>query len=328
MPRVLITTVPFAQNNRLPIDLLKKANIEYSINPLNKKLTEKELKKLVTDFDAIIAGTELISAEVMDAATNLKMISRVGVGLDSVDLMAAKKRGIKVSYTPEAPAPAVSELTIGLMLSLLRSVHVSNKGLHEGIWRRFFGLRIENIKIGIIGVGRIGLRVLEHTKAFGNPEILANDLYPIDGLEKKFNLYWTSKEKILKEADMLTIHVPLTASTKNMIGKEQLLQMKNDAFIINTARGGIINEQDLFEVLDSGHLGGAAIDVFEVEPYNGPLTKIDRCLLTSHMGSMSNDCREKMEIEAVEEAIRFLKGKKLYNEVPEYEYNAQIRDLE
>ena len=322
MSRVLITTVPFAQNNSLPIDLLKKANIEYAINPLNKKLTEKELKKMVSGFDAIIAGTELITAEVMDAATNLKMISRVGVGLDSVDLMAAKKRGITVSYTPEAPAPAVSELTIGLMLSLLRSVHISNKELHEGIWRRFFGLRIENIKIGIIGVGRIGLRVLEHTKAFGNPTILANDLNPIDGLEKKFNLYWTSKEKILKEVDMLTIHVPLTASTKNMIGKEQLLQMKNNAFIINTARGGIINEHDLFEVLDSGHLGGAAIDVFEVEPYDGPLTKIDRCLLTSHMGSMQMIVG-KMEIEAVEEAIRFLKRKKLYNEVPEYEYNSQ-----
>jgi len=135
MPKVLITTVPFGAKNRLPLDLLEKDSIEYLINPLNKKLTEDELAEMVTDYDVIIAGTEPITQKVMGSASNLKMISRVGIGLDSVDLLEAEKRSVIVSYTPDAPAPAVAELTIGLMLTLLRSVHLSNMGMHNGKWR-------------------------------------------------------------------------------------------------------------------------------------------------------------------------------------------------
>ena len=135
--KVLITTVPFGERNRLPLDMLEKAGVEYLVNPKNKKLTEDELAEMVTDFDVIIAGTEPITDYVMSKASNLKMISRVGIGLDSVDLIAAKKREIVVSYTPDAPAPAVSELTIGLILTLLRSVHISNMQMHAGKWNRF-----------------------------------------------------------------------------------------------------------------------------------------------------------------------------------------------
>ena len=130
MPKVLITTVPFGDKNRLPLELLESAGIECLINPLNKKLTESQLTDMITDFDVIIAGTEPISEKVMKRASKLKLISRVGIGLESVDLISAQKWGIKVSYTPDAPAPAVSELTLGLMLCLLRSVHVSNAQMH------------------------------------------------------------------------------------------------------------------------------------------------------------------------------------------------------
>ena len=169
MPKVLITTVPFGNIDRLPLELLENNNFEYLINPLNKKLTENELVNLVKDFDVIIAGTEPITKKVMDSATNLKMISRVGIGLDSVDLLEAEKRGIIVSYTPDAPASAVSELTIGLMITLLRSVQISNTEMHNGKWHRFFGRRLSEITIGIIGAGRIGVGVLQHLQCF-NPQ--------------------------------------------------------------------------------------------------------------------------------------------------------------
>ena len=188
------------------------------------------------------------------AATNLKLISRVGIGLDSVDLLAAKERGIEVTYTPDAPAPAVAELTLGLMLSLLRSVHVSNFKMHDGEWHRFFGRRLAEVTIGIIGVGRIGSRVLNRTKGFGTPRILVNDVMPNLELDRKFKLEWVSRERIYKEADIISIHLPLTHKTKNMILKKHLLEMKKDAIFINSARGGIINEQDLYEVMKSGHL--------------------------------------------------------------------------
>jgi D-3-phosphoglycerate dehydrogenase len=331
MPKTLITTVPFADKNRLPLELLEKANIDYLINPLNKKLTEDELVERVSDFDVIIAGTEPITKKVMDAATNLKMISRVGIGLDSVDLLEAERRGIVVSYTPDAPAPAVAELTIGLMLTLLRSVQLSNMEMHNGKWNRFFGRRVSEVTVGIIGVGRIGTGVIEHLKGFGSMNILLNDTgsYNQDwyNIEKEYNIEWVDKEVIYQQADIITIHTPLTTQTKNMIKKKQLLSMKEDAIIINTARGGIVNEDDLYEVMQAGHLSGAAIDVFDFEPYTGKLREIDRCILTAHMGSMSIDCRTRMEVEATEEAVRFLTDQPLEGVVPEEEYAVQREGL-
>ncbi len=327
MPKVLITTIPFADKNRQPLDLLENTGIEYLINPFNKKLTENELADLITDFDVIIAGTEPITKKVMDNATNLKMISRVGIGLDSVDLLEAKKSGITVSYTPDAPAPAVAELTIGLMLTLLRSVQLSNMEMHNGKWHRFFGRRLSEITIGIIGVGRIGRGVLQHLQGFGSPKILLNDTSQNHDLDQTSNIEWVDKDTIYQKADIVTIHTPLTTQTKNMVKKEQLLSMKEDAIIINTARGGIINEQDLYEVMKDGHLDGAAIDVFNFEPYNGKLKEIRRCILTAHMGSMSVDCRTRMEIEATEEAVRFLTNQSLESVVPEEEYAVQREGL-
>ena len=327
MPKVLITTVPFGDKDRFPLDMLEKSGIEYLINPLNTKLTEDQLAGMVSDYDVIIAGTEPITEKVMKRTTNLKLISRVGIGLDSVDLLAAKKRGIKVSYTPDAPSPAVAELTLGLMLTLLRSVHVSNTQMHQGKWHRYFGKRLENVTVGIIGVGRIGSGVLKRLKGFGTTKIIVNDIEPNYELNSEFKLEWKSKEEIYKVADIISLHIPLTRLTKNMIKKEHLKTMKSDAIIINTSRGGIINEQDLYEVMQSGYLSGAAIDVYEKEPYTGCLKEIERCLLTAHMGSMSYDCRIQMEIEATEEAIGFLTSKVQQSEVPQSEYDLQRQRL-
>lgn len=327
MPKALITTVPFGDKNRLPLELLEAAGIEYLINPLGRKLKEDELAEMVTDFDVLIAGTEPITEKVMNRASRLKLISRVGIGLDSVDLLAAEERGIQVSYTPDAPAPAVAELTIGLMLTLLRSVHVSNVQMHRGEWHRYFGRRIPEVTIGIIGTGRIGGRVLRRLAGFGSPRILVNDIHLESKVAPELKLEWVGKEEIYRSADVISLHVPLTVHTKNMIRHEHLLQMKPDAMIINTSRGGIINEQDLASVLNAGHLSGVAIDVFEQEPYTGELSQIDRCLLTSHMGSMSVDCRTRMEIEATEEAVRYLTGETLQGLVPPEEYEVQRQGL-
>ena len=182
--------------------------------------------------------------------------------------------------------------------------------------------------IGIIGVGRIGSRVIRRTKPFGTPRFLVNDINPSKRSDLiDFKLDWVSKEKIYKEADIISIHTPLTSATKNMITKDNLLSMKKDAVIINTARGGIVNEQDLYEVMQDGHLSGAAIDVFDFEPYKGRLREIQRCILTAHMGSMSVDCRTRMEIEATEEAVRFLTKQPLQSLVPEEEYAVQRDEL-
>ena len=323
MSRVLITTVPFAQHNRLPLDLLESLDTNYSINPTGRRLKEDELADLAANAEILIAGTEPITARVMDAAPQLKLISRVGIGLDSVDLDAARKRGIAVSYTPEAPAPAVAELTIGLMLSLLRHVHEANLAMHQGEWQRMMGRRIPEVTIGVIGTGRIGSRVLRRLVPFGSPRVLVNDLEPQASLVPELKLEWVAKETIYQEADVISLHLPLTEQTRDLIRADHLNEMKSDALLINTSRGGIVNEHDLFTVLQNGHLGGAAVDVFTDEPYDGPLGQVSRCLLTSHMGSMSVDCRTRMEIEATEEAARFIRGLPLESPVPEDEYQIQ-----
>ena len=324
MKKSLITTVPFGSQNRFPLEILEANNIEYTINPFNTKLKEEQLLELTTNgIDTIIAGTEPITRKVIENAKDLKHISRVGIGLDSVDLIAAKENGIKVSYTPDAPAPAVAELTIGLMLSLLRGIHISNSELHRGKWQRHYGKRIAEITIGMIGIGRIGTRVLRRLKSFGSPRLLVNDIMPNLELNREFKIEWASKELLYKEADLITLHIPLTQKTKDMITAKELSMMKPNALLINTSRGGIIKESDLYDCLVNNHLGGAAIDVFENEPYSGPLSKIDKCLLTAHMGSMSIDCRTRMEIEATEETIRFKKDLPLLSEVPESEYKVQ-----
>ena len=323
---MLITTIPFADKDPRPLHLLEQVGAEVIINPLGRKLTEADLAEIIVDADILIAGTEPITEAVLDRAEQLKLIARVGIGLDSVDLHAARKQGITVSYTPDAPSPAVAELTIGLMLDLLRAVNISNVRMHRGQWYRYFGCRLSEATIGVIGLGRIGRKVISHLAGFQCNRIMANDLDPDIPIpcHPCCQVELVDKEKIYAEADIISLHVPLTSSTKNLITKDEISLMRPGTFLINTSRGGIINESDLYWALDSGHLGGAAVDVFEREPYHGCLSKLDNCLLTAHMGSMSVDCRTQMEIEASEDACRFIGGESLRFPVPEAEYQNQI----
>lgn len=320
MADVLITTVPFAAHDSTSLEALANIGVDVAFNPFGRRLTAHELIQIIGDAEVLIAGTEPITAEVMDAATRLRLISRVGIGLDNVDLQAARDRGIQVSYTPDAPAPAVAELTIGLALSLLRGIQVANTDLRTGSWRRHMGRRLSEVTFGILGVGRIGTRVVNHLAAFGPPRILVNDIRQVPLDAQGPEVEWVDADFLIQNADVISIHVPLTSLTRNLIAKPQLLKMKPDALLINTARGGIVNENDLIDVLSDGQLGGAAIDVFENEPYHGPLLAQTRALLTCHMGSMTTDCRSKMEIEATEEAVRYFSNKPLESLVPESEY--------
>jgi D-3-phosphoglycerate dehydrogenase / 2-oxoglutarate reductase len=327
MPKVLITTVPFGDVDRYPLNILEKENISYLINPLGKKLTEDELINLVGDSEIIIAGTEPITAKVISKAKNLKMISRVGIGLDSVDLIAAKKRNIKVSYTPDAPAPAVADLTMGLMYSLLRRVHEANVQLHQAKWNRLFGRRLTECTVGIVGVGRIGSNVLRNLKALGCKRILYYDKNVRLDEEDNEQIMYAEKTDIYKVSDIVSFHLPLDLETNDMFTINEMKTMKKNAFVINTARGGIINEIDLSYALKENMIAGAAIDVFEDEPYFGDLIEYDNCILTSHMGSMSIDCRTQMEREATEEAVRFMVSNIQDSPVPIEEYLIQSERL-
>jgi D-3-phosphoglycerate dehydrogenase len=276
---------------------------------------------LIRDHAAVIAGTEPISDQVMAAGGRLGLIARVGIGLDNVDLTAARRRGIAVTYTPDAPSPAVAELTLGLMLNLLRGVSAADRRVRQGVWQRIMGRRLSECVVGVIGCGRIGKLVIRHLSgAFPGVRILANDIAPDRSSPDLAPVEWTTKERIYERADVITLHLPLTSSTDRLIGASELARMKPDALLVNTSRGNMIVEADLAGALRRGQIGGAAIDVFGREPYDGELCELDNCVLTAHMGSMARDCRCRMELEATREVIRFFNAEALHSPVPESEY--------
>ena len=307
MTSVFISTIPFGVHDQSPITMLQQRNCLVTINDTGRKLTTEMLIERIQDTEILIAGTENITAEAMDAAPHLKMICRVGIGLDSVDLIAAKKRGIIVSHTPDAPSPAVAELTIGLMLDVLRHITWSTEGMRNHQWVRHFGKRLDHSVVGLFGYGRIGNLVGKKLHALGVKKVLVHDIDPEKmALANKEGCLCSTRENIYYEADIVSLHVPMTPETKGMIGHAELAAMSSNSVLINTARGGIIDEEALYTALMGHQIAGAAIDVFEEEPYQGLLTTCPNIILTAHMGSMTVDCRTKMEIEACEEACRYL----------------------
>jgi D-3-phosphoglycerate dehydrogenase len=317
--RVLVTTCPFGEIDRDPIQLLESENIAFTPNPFNRRLREEELAEIIAPYEALIAGTEPITEAVLQRAPNLRLIARVGIGLDSVALRAAQARGIAVTYTPEAPSPAVAELAVAQMLALLRHTATANREIREGIWKRRIGRRLGLMTVGVIGVGRIGRRVIQHIKGW-SPQILANDLKEDLNFSGITGCSWTDAATIYRLADIITLHVPLTRQTRGMIGDPQLAMMKPDAILINTARGELIDEAALARALRARPQFSAAIDVFEQEPYYGELTGLENCLLSSHMGSATRDCRLRMELEAAQEVVRYFKRQPFSCPVPESEY--------
>jgi D-3-phosphoglycerate dehydrogenase len=320
--RVLVTTCPFGEIDRDPIQLLEAENIPFTPNPFNRRLREEELAEIIGPYEALIAGTEPITEVVLQRAPNLRLIARVGIGLDSVALRAAQARGIAVTYTPAAPSPAVAELAVAQMLALLRQTPTANREIREGIWKRRIGRRLGLMTVGVIGVGRIGRRVIQHIKGW-SPQILANDLKEDLNFSGLTGCSWTDAETIYRLADIITLHVPLTRQTRGMIGERQLAMMKPDAILINTARGELIDEAALARALRARPQFSAAIDVFEQEPYQGELTGLENCLLSSHMGSATRDCRLRMELEAAQEIVRYFKRQPFACPVPESEYLAE-----
>lgn len=289
--------------------MLEDRQCSVRINRTGRKLTTEMLLENIGDAQILIAGTEAINATAMDAMPHLKMICRVGIGLDSVDLIAAKERGITVSHTPDAPSPAVAELTIGLMMDLLRHITWSTEGMRHNKWVRHFGKRLDQSVVGLFGFGRIGSLVAHKLNAIGVLEILVHDIDP-DKMDvaKKMGCTPATPDTIYDKANIISFHVPLTPKTKGMVSIKQIQSMQPDTVLINTARGGVIDEHDLYNALTEKKIMGAAIDVFEEEPYQGLLSNCPNIILTAHMGSMTIDCRTQMEIEACEEACRYLDG--------------------
>ena len=304
MTEILITTSSFGKQDSGLLQILSENRFSYKLNPHARKLTESEVSELIEQHQPVgmVAGVEPLTRQVLEKAKNLKVISRAGIGMDAVDLQAAKDLGIVVTNTPDAPTISVSELTLGMILSLLRSIHISDASIRCDEWARPMGNLLHGKTVGLIGCGRIGSYLARLLSSFGCI-ILGYDSF-IDKSDK-FSL--VSLERILSDADIVSLHIPYNQENHHFINAERIQNMKKGALLINAARGGLIDENALYNALSSGHLGGAALDCFEDEPYTGKLKNLDNVLLTAHIGSYAQEGRVMMENQAVENLLRELK---------------------
>ena len=281
-------------------------------------LSPEELKKAIVDYDAIvIRSATTITPEILDAAKKLKVIGRAGVGLDNVDIPAATRRGVIVMNTPDGNTIAAAEHTVALILALARNIPQAHMSLKEKKWERnkFTGVELYGKTVGIIGLGRIGFEVAKRLRAF-NMNVMAFDPFCTAERAQTIDAELTSVDAILRQADFITVHVPKTKETANMIGAEQFKLCKKGARFINVARGGIINEVDLAAAVKSGHIGGAAIDVFSEEPPTGnPLLDEDKIVVTPHLGASTEEAQVNVADVVAKQIVDALKGRTIANAV-------------
>jgi len=286
-----------------------------------KPSTEEEFKNELSSADALLLDLKPITAELVSIAERLKIIARYGVGYDNVDVEACSKRGIYVTITPNVLSDAVADLTLAMMLALARNLLKADKHTRT-CWGKGvefpLGVDLKDKKLGIIGAGRIGLQVAKRAKGFGM-EILYYDVVRKREMEEDFEAKFVDLEYLLRNSDFVSIHTPLNENTRGMIGEKELNLMKPTAYLINTARGPIIDQDALIKVLKEGKIAGAGLDVYEKEPLplDNPLTQLDNVLLTPHIGSATLETRRAMAVKAAKNIVSALKGEVPPDLVPE-----------
>lgn len=285
---------------------------------VNLKLSEEELLKKVEDVDALVVRSRTkVTRRVVEAAKKLKAIIRAGVGVDNIDMEAAKEGGIAVVNTPREPAQSVAELTMALALCLARRIPFLDRSMKSGRWIKgeAVGFELRGKVMGIVGLGSIGSTVARLAQAFGM-KVVAYDPYITHERASSLGVELVSFQELLSTSDFISIHVPLTPETRGMIGREEVERMKHGAFIINTSRGGIVDEEALYEALKKGKLGGAALDVYSKEPPpDHPLLKLDSVICTPHIGGSTPEAQLRIALAMAEDLLRVVRGEEPVNKV-------------
>ena len=277
---------------------MESKGIEILANPYGRKLTEQEIISHLNGVDGLLAGLEPLNENVFKSCTQLKAIARVGIGMDNVDINAAKKFGILISNTPNAPTSAVAEMTLAVALNLTRLIIPANKALHNKTWSKLLGQGLINSNVFIVGYGSIGKKVSELLNVFKANVMVYDPVVNKDHL--KFNEKLVEFETGLKTADIISLHV---SGNQCILTSKDFQLMKDGVIILNSARGNLIDENALIDALESGKVSSAWLDVFWNEPYTGKLTEYNQVILTPHMSTYSVQCRNDMEMAAVKNLL-------------------------
>lgn len=308
--KVLVTPTSFLKpQNAKAKALLESFFDEIVYNDLGVPLAGEQIIERLQGCDAYIAGLDYITAEVIEKMPeSVKVISRYGVGIDRVDMDAARARGIVVTNTPGVNAKAVGELTFALMLCACRNIPQLHQAVTDGLWPRSQGVELAGRTLGIVGLGAIGKCLAVRAKAF-EMDVVAYDPYFDEAFAEANGIRKMELEELLCSADVVSLHVPLNDSTRHMINRERIEKMKDGAIIVNTARGGLVDEIAAADALKSGKLGGMGLDAFEQEPLlESPLKGLPRVIFTPHSGAHTAEAVSNMGLLSVQNAIDVLKG--------------------
>jgi len=301
-----VTTVAFSKNETLIAQLQNIGFKKVLTNVNGKRFTKSELISILSKCDVAIVGLDEIDKSVLSQTSKLKAISKYGVGLNNINFEDCKKHNVDVLHTQGINKRSVSEMTLGFMLSLSRNLYITSNLLKNGIWKKDGGTQLSGKKIGVIGVGNIGKDLISLLKPF-NCEILVNDIVNQEKYYRDNNLMEVSKEYIFNNADFITVHVPLDNTTKNIINKKSLSMMKPSSFVINTARAGVINQEDLKWALKNQIIAGAAVDVYEKEPpEDKELILLHNLINTPHIGGNSKEAVEAMGVSAINNILNWI----------------------
>src|ERR1051325_7667317 len=310
--KVLITARTMNEVGASALQFLREANCELVIPPRPGPFSSEDLLKLLPDVEAVLASMDKFTATVLGspAAAKLKIISRWGVGYDAIDIPAATQAGIVVAYVPGLLDEAVADFAFALLLALARRVHTGHLDISNGIWRGVWGHDVFGKTLGILGCGRIGRAVARRATGF-NMRLLAHDVQPHPDAEK-LGVRFVPLDELLAQSDFLSLHAALTPQNRGLIGEAQLRKMKKTAYLINTARGALVDESALTRSLDEGWLAGAALDAFSTEPLPGdhPLRKAPNVLLTPHLASWSREAGERVSTAAAQAIVDLMNGRR------------------
>jgi D-3-phosphoglycerate dehydrogenase len=302
--RVLVTPRSFGEGSRKPLEILRNADCVVTRNTQGHLLDEQELLRSIGEFDGIIVGLERITRDIIARAVNLKVISKHGVGVDNIDLGAAAERNIVVANTPGVNSHAVAELTIGLMLSIARQIPRNARIAMERGKKGMIGRELHGKTIGILGFGRIGVEVAKRAAGFGM-DILYADAVRKQEAEETLGAAFASIDELVMQSDFVSVHLPLAPQTEKLFGTDLIRRMKPQAYLINTSRAEIIDEDELAKALTAGGLAGAALDVYRED---SPLLGLDNVICLPHVGAYTFESIENMGIISAENAVRVLQG--------------------
>jgi D-3-phosphoglycerate dehydrogenase len=311
MSKVLVTARSFRKMQGDHWLVLQEAGYEIVTPEQDQPLNEEEMISLISDVDAALVGNDAVTERVIAAAPHLKVVSKHGVGVDNVDIPAATRAGVVVTNTPGANQVAVAEMAVALIMGLTRKLAYHDTVVKSGGWSRIIGTELAGKTVGLVGLGRIGKEVVLRLKGF-QVKFLAYDVYQDNDFAAKHSVRFVTLDELLAESDIVTLHAVLTTDTQRLIGEKELAHMKPGAYLVNTARGGLIDEQALARALAENRLAGAGLDVFADEPpKNSPLLPLgDKVLLAPHLGAQTTETVLRMGRMAAENVVQVLRGEK------------------